>query len=317
MNEEQFWKKILYEIDSAIPVVLVVIIEREGSAPNVPGAKMYVTSENVQGTVGGGLTEFKLTETARKMIIDNITKNKKIRMVHDDTAEDDKSGMICSGSQTFALVPLSTMNKETVENITIAYAKSEIGILKIDDRGLSIEFDRILSEDNVYIEENGLWSYQENLGVRNRLFCIGGGHVSLALSKIMETLDFHITIYDDRKDLPTMISNTYANEMRVISYDKIEEFIPEGENIYVTIMTFGHQSDQDVLEKLIRKKIKYIGMMASPAKKKQVFDNLHDKGVPEQFLGTVHSPIGVKINSDTPEEIAISIAAEIIKVKNS
>jgi xanthine dehydrogenase accessory factor len=81
-------------------------------------------------------------------------------------------------------------------------------------------------------------------------------------------------------------------------------------------MTFGHVSDELVLEKIITKKCRYIGMMASKAKRQQVFENLVRKGVSTSLLDTVFSPIGIKIKSHTPEEIAISIAAQIIKIKN-
>ncbi|MCE7748246.1 MAG: XdhC family protein [Candidatus Heimdallarchaeota archaeon] len=317
MNEEQFWKKLLLEIEADNTVVLAIIIRREGSAPNVPGAKMFVTLDNLCGTIGGGISEHKLVEDARALIEEEKFTSETIHLEHNDKASENRSGMICSGSQTFALIPLTVKDKNVLEQIVEAYSKTKPGNLTLNEDGISIDFNRILSKDKIYVEENGKWFYRENVGMQNKLFVIGGGHVSLSLSRIMETLDFHITVFDDRDNLPTMLSNSYANEKRIISYENIEEYIPEGNNIYVIIMTFAHISDERVLEKMLSRKYAYLGMMASTAKKKQIFDNLKEKGISKTLLKKVYSPIGVSIKSDTPEEIAVSIAAEIIKVKNS
>ncbi len=82
-------------------------------------------------------------------------------------------------------------------------------------------------------------------------------------------------------------------------------------------MTFGHKADELVLKQLLRKEYKYIGMMGSPSKVKQIFDNLITDGFKKKELDKVHAPIGIPITSKTPEEIAVSIAAQIIKIKNS
>ncbi len=317
MNEEHFWKEILKKIELGNPSVVVTIINREGSAPNIPGAKMFVNLNSIGGTVGGGVSEGRLLELAKNILEEKNFSIKTVHMEHNETAEDNRSGMICSGSQTFALVPLSKNDKPTIEMIIEAYTKTKPGILSISNKGINVDFGDLLTDDKVYSGDEHSWSYQENIGFQDKLFIIGGGHVSLALSNIIATLGFHITVLDDRKELQTMAANTSAHVKKVISYKNISTIIPEGSNIYVTIMTYGHQSDELVLESMITKKCKYLGMMASAAKKKQIFTNLEEKGISKDLLDNIHSPIGISINSNTPEEIAISIAAELIKVKNS
>jgi len=317
MNEEHFWRKILKEIEIGNPSVVVTIINREGSAPNIPGAKMFVNRNSFGGTVGGGVSEHRLLELAKNFLEEKKFSVETVHMEHNETAEDDRSGMICSGSQTFALVPLSKNDKPTIEMIIEAYTETKPSVLSISNEGMRVDFGDILTHDKVYSGDNHSWSYQENIGVQDKLFIIGGGHVSLALSSIIATLGFHITVLDDRKELPTMDANTSAHVKKVISYKDISTIIPEGNNIYVAIMTFGHKSDELVLESIISKKCKYIGMMASPAKKQQIFSNLEEKGISKDLLNNIHSPIGISINSNTPEEIAISITAELIQVKNS
>jgi len=316
MNEEQSWKTILTELEQGKLAVVVVIIQRTGSAPNIPGAKMFVTLDYLMGTVGGGNSEHKLLNHARTLLKEGKSLVEKVHMEHKGNEIEDSSGMICSGSQTFALITLEETDRPSIKEIIESYTKAQPGVLTITEKGIIFETGKTLKHDHIFSEQGTSWTYQENVGLQDRLFIIGGGHVSLALSRIMETIGFHITVFDDRKELPTMTNNTYAHEKEVVSYDNISTYIPEGENVYATIMTFGHSSDELVLEKIIAKKCKYIGMMASSAKKNQVFSNLEKKGVSKKLLDTIHSPIGVEIKSNTPEEIAISIAAEIIKVKN-
>ena len=85
---------------------------------------------------------------------------------------------------------------------------------------------------------------------------------------------------------------------------------------YVVIMTYGHQADEKVLGQLLRKKLRYLGLLGSPATNAIIFARLATKGFRGRALGRVRAPVGLPIHSHTPEEIAISIAAEIISIKN-
>ena len=315
MNDEQLWKHAINSLDNDEESILVVIIHRIGSAPNVPGAKMLITEKVSLGTVGGGISEHTLTEKAREMLQRKQKNVETIHMDHSEDAQENKSGMICSGSQIFALVPLTKESSWIIKGIYEKFIKAKSGILTISDEGINLEEERILPSKNIFTEGEN-WKYEENIGLQDRLIMIGGGHVSLALSRVMTTLGFHLTVIDDRQNLPTMNNNSFAHEKLVISYNDILSYVPEGNNVYVAIMTFGHTSDELVLEKLITKKLKYLGMMASTFKKQQVFTSLENRGIQTELLTNVHSPIGVPIKSDTPEEIAISIAAEIIAVRN-
>jgi xanthine dehydrogenase accessory factor len=278
---------------------------------------MFVFRDEVLGTVGGGNSEHQLYDRGKFLLKEGKITVEKIHLEHSDETIEESSGMICSGSQTFALITLDSKHIPIINKVIESYSKAQPGVLILNEEGIAFEPNRTISQDTCYEEEVVSWIYKETIGRRDRLFIIGGGHVSLALSRIMQMLDFHITVFDDREELPTMNSNSYANEKKIVSYEEISSYIPEGNNVYVTIMTFGHISDELVLRKIISKKCKYIGMMASASKKQQVFSNLEAKGISKNLLERIHSPIGVKIKSNTPEEIAISIAAEIIKIKNS
>ena len=159
------------------------------------------------------------------------------------------------------------------------------------------------------------WLYQEEAGQRPTLTIVGGGHVGLALSRVMAELNFHVVVLDDRTRLATMAANTYAQEKQVVNYKSIGKHVEQGSQSYVVIMTFGHQADERVLKQLAGKKLRYLGLMGSSAKIAQIFARLKKKGVSAASLKKVRAPVGLSIHSHTPEEIAISIAAEIIQIK--
>ena len=130
-------------------------------------------------------------------------------------------------------------------------------------------------------------------------------------------LNFKVVVFDNRDGLSTFDNNHHAHRKEIIDFKKAADFVLTGENSYAIIMTVGHKSDELVLEKLVHKNLKYLGMIGSKTKVKNIYESLKAKGVSEKELAKVDSPIGLSINSKTTPEIAISIAAKITQVKNS
>ena len=132
----------------------------------------------------------------------------------------------------------------------------------------------------------------------------------------MVTLPFRIVLLDNRPDLPTMEANSYAHERRIIDYDDVAAQVPDGDNSWVVIMTYGHHHDRRVLEGLLGREYAYLGVLGSRAKIHQMFTDMKSEGAPAHELDRVHAPVGLPIRSHTPEEIAVSIAGEIVAVRN-
>ena len=132
----------------------------------------------------------------------------------------------------------------------------------------------------------------------------------------MTTLPFRIVILDNRPDLETMNANRYAHERKVIDFDSVNDHVAAGPRSWAVIMTFGHEHDRRVLERLINKQLAYLGLMGSEAKVRRLFADMRSDGIPAHALQSVYAPIGMSIGSHTPEEIAVSIAGEIIAVRN-
>lgn len=301
------------------------------------------------GSIGGGIMEQKLVALAVTHLREGRGEAFFKRQVHRKDAAREQSGMICSGEQTVFFYPFKAADLPVIEEITAFFTQnkqknehsigntegvlflSESGIGFVADvqevqnlRGSSVLneaiFEKLAGLDDALANGVTYWKqgvYVEKLNVKNHLYIVGGGHCALALSRQMRLLtDFRIHLFDDRADLNTFLGNDAADEKTVVDYAKMADIIPDGAMIYVVLMTVGYRSDEQILRGLLSKKLKYLGMLGSRSKVETMLENLKNDGFSADLLAKIHAPIGLDIKSQTPEEIAVSIAAEIIRVKN-
>jgi len=312
------WNFLKQKIEENIKAILLVVIDHSGSSPGQAGFKMAVASDGTFfGSIGGGQSEFSLVEEAKTMLVSGTTENSIKKEIHRENGKEESSGMICSGEQWVAFYPISGKDRRIVAEIEHAVQERQKGMIHFTHQGIVFNENETQkhSHKNPVSSENE-WDLADPTDKEKQIYIFGAGHVGLALSKIMHSLEFTIHIFDDRKDLNTLRDNTYANHSRIIDYTSVSHLVPEGENSYVVIMTFGHLSDEVVLRQLISKKIKYLGMMGSAKKVATIYQNLAEEGTSASLLEKVDAPIGIPIGSQTPAEIALSIAAKIIEVKN-
>jgi xanthine dehydrogenase accessory factor len=149
------------------------------------------------------------------------------------------------------------------------------------------------------------------------LYIFGGGHISLPLAKMGKLLGFKIAVIDDRAEFANPDRFPEADITLADDFTKTFPKLKIDKSSYIVIVTRGHQYDDMVLEWAVGTKAKYIGMIGSKAKTKAVFSHLLAKGIAKGQLDRVHAPIGLEIHAQTPEEIAVSILAEIIMVRRS
>ena len=159
--------------------------------------------------------------------------------------------------------------------------------------------------------------YIEPIIPTSTLYIFGGGHISFFLSRISKILGFQVVVIDDRNEYANPERFPEADRTIGDDYSRVFSQITVNKFSYIVIVTRGHAHDQIVLEWAITTDAKYIGMIGSRNKIKKVYNNLMAKGVLEAKLKQVHAPIGLDIKAETPEEIAVSIMAEIIQVRNS
>jgi xanthine dehydrogenase accessory factor len=149
------------------------------------------------------------------------------------------------------------------------------------------------------------------------LYIFGGGHISLPLAGMGKLLGFKIAVIDDRAEFANADRFPEADSILADDFARVFPKLKIDKSSYVVIVTRNHQYDDMVLGWAVGTKAKYIGMIGSKAKTKAVFSHLLTKGTTKEQLERVHAPIGLEIEAQTPEEIAISILAEIVKVRRS
>lgn len=332
-NQRDFWLEVQKRVVDRDPLAVLCVVESIGSSPGRAGFKMCLPHrEEFFGTIGGGIMEKKLVELAQVMLnaagsssrdpaevltADLMDREGSFpflkRQVHQADLGKDRSGMICSGEQTVAGYFL--YDQKAIELVT-----SIIAAFDERDKPSELEFSatgiRIVPAGERRALAPGEWCYYEALRDQPRIAIIGAGHVSLALSRQMDLLGFHVRVYDDRKGLHTWHANTYAQEKHVVDYEQMTALVPSDPELYVVIASVGYRTDDLILRQLIRNRYKYLGMLGSAEKVRVMFEAMRKDGFTEEALARVQAPIGLPIHSKTPEEIAVSIAAEVIMARN-
>jgi xanthine dehydrogenase accessory factor len=317
MNEAILWKFILKTISSNKKAVLLVVAESSNSSPGRQGFKMVVTEDAEQfGTIGGGIMEKDMIEYALDLLFGNETRLIK-KLHHTDKTNFEKSGLICGGYQTIIFSVIDKSQVSFIENILLSINVKRNNELIIAPNRIEFNSADSMRPVSFTYRSDEDWNYKESIGLPLISYIAGGGHVGLAVSRVMKSLGFYVVVFDHREDVYTIKQNEFADEIVICNYDEIGSKITEGERSYIIIVTPMHAGDKDTLKSVIQKNVKYIGMMGSKRKIKSIFDALLDDGIDAELFKKVHTPIGIEIEAETPEEIAISIAAEVIKVKNS
>ncbi len=312
------WKFCQQHISKNHDVILMIIMETKGSSPGKVGFKMAVSSNGeLFGSVGGGSAEYAAVEHAKLMIEQKTAMPELKKQVHSEKGGKESSGMICSGEQTIILMPLSQDDSTVIDQLASSTDKYRVGVLSVSPLGMELFKGKDLSAQfkTKFVSQND-WQYDESIGLRQLVAIFGGGHVSVELSRIMEMLGFYVKVFDNREDISTMEINKYAHEKHVIDFATAGQNVENDLDTYVVIMTVGHLHDLEVLEQMAGKEVKYLGMMGSKSKVATIHRLLKEKGFTEKEIQNIHMPIGEPIYSHTPVEIAVSISAEIIKIKN-
>ncbi len=148
------------------------------------------------------------------------------------------------------------------------------------------------------------------------LIIFGGGHCGVALSWLASWVEFNVTVYDNRPEWASSEKHPRAGRTVCGPYEEILSHLTFPAQAYAVIMTHGHQHDGTVIRQLLDQPFKYIGLLGSAKKIHGLFEELRHEGVSDARLAAVHAPVGFPIGSHTPEEIAVSIVAQMIAVRN-
>ena len=147
------------------------------------------------------------------------------------------------------------------------------------------------------------------------LYIFGAGHVALNLYKTAKNAGFDVTMIDDRETYANRERFPDAKDVIAEDYEKAMARLTPNVTSYIVIVTRGHKDDMRVLRWAVQTEARYIGMIGSKRKTITIFRELVKEGIPEQLFERVHAPVGLDIGAITPEEIAVSITAELISVR--
>ena len=325
---DRIFAKLLYEMEKKLDTVLVTIIADRGSAPRGAGPQMLVGDQGrILGSIGGGAVEAR----AENMALDLL--EKKISCCHlfqlHEKAVDD-IGMVCGGDVKvlFQFIPgTSVYWTKLAQTILdrVSNRKSGWIILKTDGSAPSLvdgNGTEIMGEGvpgsmtrNGWIPFQGKDYFCLPLPIGERAFIFGCGHCGQALASLLNTVGFRVTVFDERAEYANEENFPTAERIIVGDYTKLGDYISFNEDDYVVVMTSGHSYDLEVQNQVLRGDFAYVGVIGSRKKTASVNQRLRERGVSEEAIAKVHTPVGMSIKAVTPEEIAVSIAGEMIYVR--
>ena len=318
---------------------LVSLLSRNGSAPRGPGAKMLVLPEGISGTIGGGALEAKAVELALKSL---ETRTSFVETIDLTGREIDSVDMACGGKVSI-LVEYADCTDPEVKNHfrrldsyqSRSVASTCITAFEITEAGTEV-YRAVVGGDGIIKGELPGWAQSlpaidpgepyrmHGLGDGRRiltesvcpplhLYIFGGGHVGLKTAELAAFWGQSVTVIDDRAEFVTPERFPNAETVECPEYENAFANFAVDESSCIVIVTRGHRYDNVVLRQALATRAGYIGMIGSKGKIKQGFEQLLAEGWTQADLDRVHAPIGLKIGSETPAEIAISIIAEILQ----
>jgi xanthine dehydrogenase accessory factor len=331
-------KVLLETLKQGREVVFCGIVESSGSAPRTSGARMLVLPDgSIRGSVGGGPVEGASVTRAVKMLAGS--ERHALLPFNLNSATAAEAGMVCGGAVTVLLQRVTPVQRGYFERLQALHGAGDRpalltvmtpgrepvmalwtargGLEGVElDEGLVSELSRKAARkrENFSIEGEGMRVFAEPLVAPTVLHLVGAGHVALATSKVAAFAGFEVVVMDDRAEFASAERYPEARDVRVLdSFDGCLQGL--GADDYVVIVTRGHLHDRDVLAQALRTDAGYIGMIGSRSKRDAVYRSLLESGYTQADLERVFCPIGLAIGADTPEEIAVSIVGEMIRVR--
>jgi xanthine dehydrogenase accessory factor len=325
------------------PLVMALILSQEGSTPRSAGTRMLIGTEGaVVGTIGGGLIEAIVMETASNM----LSKPGTVIRSFDLTSEiADAMDMICGGKLEIlieSIVPdetnrwffsnlLQMLDHRQKGLIVTELIESDCKVLQIrrsvlfQDGGIIGNSDFKTQIDSipkklrapVLTQSGGRILFIEPIQAAGTLYLFGAGHVSLQTAILANKVGFETVVLDDRLEFANTSRFSDADDVRVItSFDQAFERLEINTDSYIVILTRGHLHDKTVLRQALQTTAGYIGMIGSRKKRDAIYRTLKNEGFSDMDFKKVHCPIGLSIGAQTPEEIAVSIVAELIHARS-
>lgn len=346
MSLNNSYVKIARFLEQGRSLVWARIIHLAGSAPRSVGADCLVLDDGtLVGTIGGGSLEYAVVEKAKELLT-----LKRPAVLHYSMQGEDvtKSEMLCGGIVDVFLEPLDPADdivvslfsaaKDYVLSGTPGVFVSQIPSeeqesghchrLLVGKDGLihgqipSFSFplsdlSQLSAPQVIRCPDTGTLFFADPLQSTPEVLIFGAGHISTCIAPLAKMVGFRVVVIDDRSEFANRERFPLADEIFVIPFQQVAHKVSTTAHSYIVIVTRGHNYDKVVLESMLDKPHAYLGMIGSKKKKNAIYQALSAAGVTAETLAGVYSPIGLDIGAETPEEIAVSIVAEMIDLRAS
>jgi len=332
--------------------VFTTVAETHGSTPQKKGSSaIFGESGLIEGTVGGGLVEHTIQEKATKAILSKESGYYRFEL-NDDI--DDEDSVICGGGMNILIDAAPEKHLTVWKALKSDYSKRKNGVLvtlahpaagrfeieriwltsanfstetsklhqdvkehaeKMLNNSLPGEFKEFTEHTSPDYEDS--FFFLESIVPLPQLIIAGAGHVGKALSHLGKLIDFEVTVWDDREEFANKENLPDADSVLSGNLENTLGKLKAGKDTFIVIVTRGHRQDSDMLKLFIESDAGYIGMIGSQKKVAQVRQQFFKNGwATEKQWNKIHSPIGLQIGSKSVQEIAVSIAAELIQARN-
>lgn len=329
------------------PCVLATVVRTRGMTPQKAGAKQLIREDGSSvGTLGGGCVEGDIWFYAREMLRNKSAPE--LREYHLDADVAEKDGLVCGGTMDFFIEPFWQSETKLLffKEIRQAYeggAPLAVAIVvKSADPGCATGTKMLVHEDgrtegslgtpeldklvaragkklapfgnNELLQaDDGAQVYIEGFTTPPTLIIMGGGHIGKSVYNLAVMLEFRVIIVDDRPEFSNQERFPHAHQTVVADYARALDQVPVNDNSFILVATRGHRYDDDATHAAVKTKARYIGLLGSRHKNVMIFRDLLESGVPINKLKEIHAPVGLDIGARTPEELAVSIMAEIVQ----
>lgn len=315
---------VIERIERGENVALCTVLASSGSSPRGAGARMAVFADGTtMGTVGGGRVELLAAQDGAKILNGAATCLRAFDLAPEQV---NSIGMICGGKVSIYYQLVAAAELPTLYAIRTALRTDENSWLYLCIRDGAVEkFSVVTAEEGkqdpelftsrAVLRKGEPLIYAEPLVQAGQVYIFGGGHVGQALVPVLAGVGFRVTLFDNRPELADQAHFPAADRVILGDYRHISEKVTLKPQDYAVIMTPGHQSDYELLEQVLRSPLRYVGCIGSRHKIARTQQLLREAGISEEAIQAVKSPIGLPILAQTPAEIAISIAAEMIRCR--
>ncbi|MBI5604129.1 MAG: XdhC family protein [Deltaproteobacteria bacterium] len=347
---KDIYQEIVQELSQGREIVLATIIRQKGSAPRTQGTQFLIRPDGTFiGTIGGGRLEADVLTAAPRVFSERKNRILYFRLKGEEVAETE---MICGGEVDIYLELFSGQNPLDLDLFQKVLEFRETGrpgllatlledsqsadrrdgkFLVVPDEDPDLEaypwispfwkhLPQVLEGNQARFmtamlqgEEKKV--FLEPLMAPSSLYIFGAGHISLYLCTMGKMVGFRVAVFDDRAEFANPQRFPEADEIQVGPFEQLLDDYLFGPNAFIVVVTRGHLHDHQIIRRVLKSPPRYIGMIGSRHKRGVVFKALKEEGFPEDRIHSIHSPIGLDIQAETPEEIAVSIVAELIQVR--